>query len=253
MSIFGEVQQRMPRLQKSKNFVFFAPHTSEHPAVLPLISELSGRMGKASISSESVVIEDMRESVVSVSSKLSRIRWAGREREALEKLFKLKDALVRLEAVTRMLTTCPQAVLLEVHALDRDYDDMDPFGCAGHFYRFPNTRVLYLRNHTEEYEVPIVLGTEALAGGQGKATRALKDMLGLDIARVRKEAPGKLEMLGQNAGRILLMEIPAPVAALPEDFNAITRFETAYGYGLSLRHTLAQNEIDSVFSALVRP
>lgn len=251
MPLFGEVMQRAPSLQKSREFVFFAPHTSEHPSVIPLISTLSERMGKGGIATESMVIEEMRESVIAISSRLSRIWGAGKERDTLEKLFGLKDAVVRVEAVARMLASRPESALVEVQTLDRDYDDMDRFEPGNGFYRIPNTRVLYARDYAGAYETQVAQGIEA-AESRGKAATALKGMLALDIARLKHEVPAKIEMLRQNAGRTMLMEMPAPVGALPDESHPTTSFEATYGYRISLKHTLASHEIDSVFAALVR-
>ncbi len=253
MPLFGEVVQRTPNLQKSKEFMFFAPHTSEHPAVLPLISELSERMRQSGIKNESGTIDDMRENVIAISAKLSRIWRAGKERDTLERLFKLKDALVRLDVVANMLASRPKAALLEMHALDRDYDDMDRFDWGEHFYRIPDSRALYAKDYFSEYKTQIKQGLEAMVDGRGKAATALKEILELHINRLVEEVPGKLEILEKNARRTLLMEIPAPATVLLDNPSPMTAFESTYGYKTSLKHTLAEQDIDSVLSAIVRP
>lgn len=249
LPIFGDMQQRMPCLDKPASVIFFMPHTSEHPAVTPLISELSERMKKQGTASETARIDDMRENVKAISARLARVRLAGNERETLEKLFRLKDAVVRLEIVTGMLARQP-ATLIEMHALDRDYHETDRFELAGYFYRIPDTRAIYLRDYSWEYEMPIMLGLEAVAGCQGRAAKALKEMLQLDFAAIRKDAPHRLRMLRDNAGRTMLVGVPATSGRLPEDFAATTMFELSYGYGISLKHTLGRREIDILFSAL---
>ncbi len=141
-----DVEECQPELQKSGKVLFFAPHTSERMATLPLISRLSKGLGEAGLECQTHSIDDMNAQVLSVSAHLSSERFSRRERKALDGMFRLKDAMTRLSIACRMLIANPDALLLEMHALDRDYRESDRFEGSGYFYRIPGARVLYLRD-----------------------------------------------------------------------------------------------------------
>jgi len=250
MGLFGE---RIPRLSdvpeaqfglpKSRKIVFFAPHTSERMATFPLISDLTDALRKGGVECRTHSIEDMRERVLSLSVQLSRLKLPKAERNVLERLLRLKDASLRLGLLCGILEANPDARLLEIHALERDYQLADKFPDADSFYRLHGCRILFLRDFLGEYTKPFGSGMRLLeALESGKLAKAA-GIIGLDKSAIRHLAERGLGYLSQNARRTALVEIPAPCSGPQEDVDDLTLFEVAYGLSMSGHHTLGDDDI----------
>jgi hypothetical protein len=249
----GEVQEAQLMLIKRRKAVFFAPHSSERLATIPLISGLSKRLERSGVGCQTHSIEDMRENVISLSVQLARLKLPKAERANLERLLRLKDAKVRLDLLCRIMKANPDAMLLEVHSLDKDYQLADRFESAKSFYRLPGSRVLVLRDFFGEYVRPVSGGIRLLETMGTDGMRKAARIIGLDAAAGRERAMGQLTYLGQNIERAALIEIPAPCTGVPEpgEIRSLTRFEIAYGISMSGSHTLADGELDLLASALL--
>lgn len=246
-----DVRESQPQLAKSRNVVFFAPHTSERMATLPLISEASMRLEKCGVSCATHAVEDMREQVISLSVKLSRLKLGKDAMPTVERLLRLKDASIRLNIACRILEANPGASFIEVHSLDRDYQLDDRFPHAEHFFRLPGTRVLFLRDFPGEYFRPLGTGARLVGGIRGGGLMEAARIIGIDSGSIQRQASAQLGYLGDNAGRAALIEIPAPCACSKEDEGRLTRFERSYGMNLSGSHTLMEQELDSLAAALL--
>ena len=258
MGLFGggiprlsDVLEAQLGLPKSRKMVFFAPHTSERMATFPLISDLSEALRKGGVECWTHSIEDMKERVISLSVHLSRLKLPKAERGALERLLRLKDASLRLGLLCGILEANPDARLLEIHALGRDYQLADRFPDADSFYRLHGCRILFLRDFLGEYTKPFGSGMRLLETLEsGKLVKAA-GIIGLDKSLIRRLAEKGLGYLSQNARRTALIEIPAPCSGPTEDVDNLTRFERSYGLSMSRRHTLDEGEIAFLAGSLM--
>ncbi|MEM2908969.1 MAG: hypothetical protein QW171_02295, partial [Candidatus Bilamarchaeaceae archaeon] len=141
---FKDVIQKDVRFKNASTVVFFVPHTSEYFAVSPLISELSERLIESGKRIIKEVRNDMRSRILRTTLKLSEAGASARESDVIEKLFRLEDTWIRLQRLTELIEKNPEGVILEMHALDRDYQENDKFPMADYFYRLPGTRVLVI-------------------------------------------------------------------------------------------------------------
>jgi hypothetical protein len=248
-----DVEERRLALPRAERVVFFAPHTSERLATLPLISDLSDMLRYRGVGCEAHAVEDMGCALLSISSKLAKLNLSKKEAGILDGLFRLKDVFLRLEMVGRILGSDRSSVLLEVHALDRDYSLKDAFGFSDLFYRLPGTRVLYLKDYPLEYFGPIDRWMPALENVVTEGSRSLKaavDTLSLDIDRMKWEIPGMLRVLRENRHRAAMIEIPAPSEKNSDGTKITTPFERTYGFDISYRHRLNQDEVIAIASLI---
>lgn len=243
---FRDMEKGGPRI-KGKRMLFFAPHTSESAATLPLISDLSEMLERKGVSCEAHAVVDMKARLLSMSAKLARIGFTEGELAKLDVMFRLKDAELRLGILTSLLQSEPSAALLEVHALDKDYMREDEFRYCDYFYRLPGTRAIFLKDYLAEYSIPVERGMELMGSKLGKRLMLAAGIIGLDVERYRLEQ--SLEFLEQQLHRISLMEIPAP-SDTNDGRTRMTRFERAYGYSSSLKHTLTKKEVATIAEAL---
>ena len=249
-----DVEEKRLAIPKTGKIVFFSPHTSERCATLPLISDLSDMLAYNGVKTEAHAVEDMGSQILSISSKLSRLRLSRKESDALDGLFRLKDVFLRLRMVCGILASDKQSVLLEIHALDRDYGLDDQFGFAEWFYRIPGTRVLHMKDYLSEYSGPLDTWIPRLLSAAKEGSRSLRaavDILALDADRLIFEAPGMLRTLGENTHRSAMIEIPAPSEKNDGAFGDRTAFERTYGFDLSLRHRMSREEILAIVKNLL--
>jgi len=247
--IFKDIPAKSPELPRAKKVAFFAPHTSEHPAVMPLIAKLSRKMEAVGIGSTTHSVEDMRDAILSVSAKLMPIKFSKDEKAKLEVLFRMRDAICRLEILNRILEQAPDANIIEVHALPHDYGGYEPFQLVDQFYRIPGTRVLFPRNHLDEYALPLQRGIEALENGSGDNIKRAVELLDLRCS-VRGETEALLQHLEENIGRTLLIEIPAPSVRQTEKIMH-TSFESNYAIRISEANNLRTYEIDDLLAEIL--
>ncbi|HSB47038.1 MAG TPA: hypothetical protein VLD37_03425 [Candidatus Bilamarchaeum sp.] len=244
---FGQIREVFPLLPASDKVVFFAPHTSEHPALMPLISEISETLAGRGRKAETHSVENMREAVSSISFRLRRLKLSKAEIPMLDSLLRMKDACIRLDILFRIMQDEPGAVVAEMHALRGDYGPGDRFGEGERFFRIPGTRILYLKDYLEEYAAAITKGREALSvrGSEGYARAA--EIAGAGSSEA--EARLRLARLGENIRRAILLKIPALPGGPGPAEGCVTRFEMDYGV-LSGHHTLSgweAGELASVF------
>ncbi len=247
--IFKDIPAKSPELPRTKKVAFFAPHTSEHPAVLPLISKLSGRMERLGIQSTTHSVEDMRDILLSFSAKLMPIRFSKDEKAILEALFRMRDTICRLEILSRILSETPDANVIEVHALPHDYLGYEHFQLVDHFYRIPGTRVLFPRDPVGEYSAPLKKGMDGLDNGSGENISLAVKLLDLK-RRTRGELEALLRNLEENIGRTLLIEIPAPSFRQSEQIMH-TAFESNYGTRISDANSLRNYEVDDLMAEIL--
>lgn len=247
----GDVRESQPQLAKSRKAVFFAPHTSERMATLPLISKVSERLERCGVSCTTHSVEDMREHVISLSVRLSRLRLGKDEMPVLERLLRLKDASIRLGIVCRILEANPDAMFIEVHSLDRDYRTADRFPYADYFTRLPGTRILFLRDFPGEYFRPMATGARLIGSIRNGSLREAIGFIGLEQGYIERQSIAQLGYLSKNAHRSSLVEIPAPSSMAKEDEGRLTPFERCYGLALSSMHTITDGEIDALAKTLL--
>ena len=221
-------------------------------ATLPFISEVGQELHKGGTGSTTHSVEDMRECVLSLSAQLRRIGIRRRELPLLERLLHLCDASSRLHRITTMLGKHPNAMLVEVHALERDYRLSDRFEWGNHFRRLPSTRVLFLASYLEEYALVLGRGAELIKTLDGARLRQAASAIGLDSGDIRAQAASELPFLEANLPRCALIEIPAPCMPPREDTAGMTRFEVSYGLSISAPHTLTPFDIASLAADLGR-
>ncbi|MEW6722429.1 MAG: hypothetical protein AB1324_04150 [Candidatus Micrarchaeota archaeon] len=255
MGLFGrkerlrDVPEVQPLLKKAGKVAFFAPHTSEHPAVMPLISELSAALRGGGRECETHSIEDMRAAVASISLRISRLRLRREELEGVERVLRMKDAIVRLGIAIGVLAADEKSLLVEVHALPGDFALGDRFGMGAYFYRVPGTRILYSRDYAGEYAVPIRLGMEALSRiGSGRFVKAAC-IAGADLGEAA-DALALIPDLEHRASRALLIEVPAPFREPDDWVPSETEFGKCYGANLSGFHTLAHWEMERLLETI---
>jgi hypothetical protein len=246
--IFKDIPAKRPELPRTRKVAFFAPHTSEHPAVMPLISKLSKRMNVKGIQTATHSVEDMKDAVLSVSAKLMPLKFSKDERAKLEVLFRMKDAVCRLEILSRILSETPDTNIIEVHALPHDYLGNEQFQWVDYFYRVPGTRVLFPRDRIGEYATPLKKGMETLDNGTGKNISLAIGLLDLSSRR-RDELEALLQFLEQNISRTLLIEIPAPSTRQVEGIMH-TSFESNYATRISEANNLRIYEVDDLVEVL---
>jgi|GEM_PF-2267783 len=269
---FRDVPVRKIKLKKSDKVVFFAPHSTEHKPVLSLIKTLSEELGKKGIETKGEELDDMRRRILLSATKLSAIEATDRDSDVIEILFKLEDALLRLHKLDSILLLNPEATVLEVHALDRDYKEDDKFSIVDYFYRLRDTRVLAIRDLYSEYSEPIKQGMELIENKSMKTkikdivrktlgTNSHQDLAkcfrGIDMASDRY--PMLLEILSENIERVAMIEIPAPSDYLMRIFyieafdnlvrdlkgtRQFTHFEDSYGLKESLESKSPPSEAD---------
>lgn len=245
---FRDMPAMPPEAPRSKSIAFFAPHTSEHPAVMPLISELGERLGSAGSSTETHSVDNMRDSVLSLSAKLNPFRFSKKGKRALESFFRMKDAVFRLQVLEGILKEDPGKIVVEMHALPKDYKMDEQFPWADYYYRIPRTRILFPRDLRAEYEVPIREGMSQLGNDAEESVSFAKRLLGLEQMD-RREAEAILACLETVLERTLLIEIPA--ASKPGmDMLVHTEFEMNYGIRRSEAHSLRTSEIQELLSLL---
>jgi hypothetical protein len=243
--ILRDVEERVPSLPRMLKTDFFAPHTSEHPATMPLISTVSHALEGKGRHCETHSIEDMRSAVFSESVKLSKIKLADKDKAALEKMFRLKDALSRLRIVCGLLDADPEARIVEVHSLDADYRLDDRFQNADCFYRLPGSRILFLRDYIAEYLVPVRNGMELTDARLGTNLQIARAIIGMDRKGIADDAPRMLENLENNIERLILVEIPAPSYDGFQDMEVATRFQRSYGLSMSMHHALEVRDVQA--------
>lgn len=242
--IFKDIPAKSPELPRTKKVAFFAPHTSEHPAVLPLISKLSRKMEALGIQSTTHSVEDMRDTLLSVSAKLMPIRFSKDEKAKLEALFRLRDTICRLEILSKILNETPDANVIEVHALPHDYLGYEEFQWVDYFYRIPGTRVLFPRDPIGEYAAPLKKGIDELDNGSRENISLAIKLLDLK-RRTREELEVLLQQLEENIGRTLLIEIPASSFRQNEQIMH-TSFERNYATSISEANSLRSYEVDDL-------
>jgi hypothetical protein len=246
-----KIEERQPMLQDARKIVFFMPHTSDQPAITPLLSDIREALGKEGVPSETHSVEDMKTTVFSMSLKLSKMRLSKGEREGVERLFRLKDSFARLRIACRILRSEPDALLVEAHALERDYHYGDKLESAAGYCRIPESRILFLRDFLCDYELPIRQGLETMDAGVSGRVRAASEIIGIDELTIGIEAPLLIGTLKSNLRRCLLVRIPAPAADNMEGVKAATDFERRYGFGMSLCNTLEECEVKALALALL--
>ncbi len=247
--IFKDIPAKSPELPRAKKVAFFAPHTSEHPAVMPLIAKLSDKMKALGIDSTTHSVEDMRDNLLSISAKLMPVRFSKDEKARLEVLFRLRDTICRLEILSMILEQTPDTNIIEVHALPHDYLGYEPFQMVDHFYRVPGTRVLFPRDPVGEYALPLRRGVEELDNGSGENVSMAIKLLDLND-RTREELVALLGHLEENIGRTLLIEIPAPSFSQSDQIMH-TPFESNYAIRISEANNLRQYEIDDLMAEIL--
>lgn len=244
----ADIQEVYPLLPDSRKLLFFAPHTSGHYALMPLLSKLSERLSERGKITETHSVEDMRAEVASLSLKLMRLKVPKAERPLLDSLLRMKDAEVRIGILCRMLDSQPDALLAEMHALDQDYGLTDRFGRASGHYRLPGTRILYPIDFMAEYISAIDRGLEAL-GHQGSEALAKAKAL-IAAGGIGDGMARMLDFVGKNAFRAILFRIPAAASDPGLEIEPATVFEMEFGFRLSKYHTLSDGEIEGLASAL---
>ena len=269
---FMDVPVRKIKLKKSEKVVFLAPHSTEHKPVLSFTKTLSEELGRKGIETKEEELDDIRRRILLSATKLSAMEATDRDSEIIEILFKLEDALLRLHKLDSILLLNPEATVLEVHALDRDYKEEDEFSMVDYFYRLRDTRVLAIRDLYREYSEPIKQGMELIENKSMKTkikdivrktlgTNSPQDLAkcfrGIDMASDRY--PMLLEILSENIGRVAMIEIPAPSDYLMRMFyveafdnlvrdlketRQFTQFEDSHGLKESLQPKSPPSEAD---------
>ncbi|MFH0737247.1 MAG: hypothetical protein V1827_01805 [Candidatus Micrarchaeota archaeon] len=252
MKRLRDIEERKPHVQRPMKAVFFAPHTSERQATHPLISDLSDILGYRGVICGAHSVEDMKHQLLSMSAKLSKMGFSKKEANALDGMFRLKDALLRLGMVSGILETAGPATLIEVHALERDYSFDDMIPCADFFIRLPGTRALFLKDFRYEYFglldrwLPVL---DDIEENGGKNLRSALEILGLDSWDVSMGLPSMVETLKRMGDRCALLGVPAP-SEYDDGFKVATRFERTYGQSHSFMHTLSGREVLAIADLL---
>jgi len=271
---FRDVPVRKIKLKKSDKVVFFAPHSSEYKPVLSLTKILSEELGKRGVETKQEELDDMRRRILLSATKLSAMEATDRDSEIIEILFRLEDALLRLYKLDSILLLNPKATVLEVHALDKDYQEDDVFSMADHFYRLKDSRVLTIRDLYKEYSEPIKQGMELIENKSVKTRiktiarktfgshipqELAKCFRGIDVNMVSNRYPVLLEILSENIERVAMIEIPADSDYLMRIFyveafdnlvrdlketRQFTQFEDSYGLKESLQPKSPPSEAD---------
>ena len=244
---FREVPTVAPELPRPKKVIFFAPHTGEHPAVMPLVSVLSEKLSRRGIEAETHSVNDMGERVREISGRLRKMPFRDRDKEMIDALFRLQDAHIRLQILGRLLAENPEANIIEMHALDRDYQEKSVFTMKEWFYRIPGTRVLHLGDLKGEYRIAIDDGLET---ADKLCVAGALPLFSLDVPKIRGMAPGLLRTLEENLHRTIMIEIPAPAHCNCEGVPALTVFERNYGYSFSEPHTLGDVDVYGILHAI---
>jgi len=271
---FRDVPVRKIKLKKSDKVVFFAPHSTEHKPVLSLTKTLSEELGKKGIGTKEEESDDIRRRILFNATKLSAMEATDRDSEIIEILFKLEDALLRLYKLDSILLLNPEATILEVHALDKEYKEDDNFSMVDYFYRLRDTRVLAIRDLYREYSEPIKQGMELIENksmktkikglvrktlGTHSPQELAKCFKGIDMDVASKRYPLLLEILSENIERVAMIEIPADSDYLMrmfyveafdnlvrdlKDARQFTEFEDSYGLKESLEPKSSPSEAD---------
>jgi hypothetical protein len=244
-----DVECRAPTLETSKSIVFFAPHSNERQATLPLISRVGDALWQEGLDTSTVTIEDMADRVSSYAVRLHRLGLSRSEKEKVNRLFYLKDACIRLDLLTKILAEFPDSKIAEMHALDRDYQPGDRFEMAPWFYRIPDTRVLYLRDIARDYAAAIERGLEVLDNSPSEKIAKAAALLEIDLAAVRASCGGMATALRSQMQRTILIETPAPAHSL-DVFESATEFEKRYAFSANGMCTLSDSEISALIMAL---
>ncbi len=264
-SRFRDVSIRPVSLKKADKVVFFAPHTSEHFATGPLISRLSERLKKEGKEVKKEVIEDMRLRVLRTTCQISE-KDVPRDPKLIEKLFRLEDTWIRLQKLGELIERNPDGVILEVHALDKDYYDKSEFLWVDYFYRLPDTRVLVIRDLMKEYEYPIKEGLKSIDSADERHMAIVGCFSELVLKRVAEEYSKLLGILSDNIERVSMIEIPAPsyskirrtgIGLIDRmimryfDLPAhLTKFEEAHGISVSMEAKLTDADIDGILKMI---
>ncbi len=249
-----DIEERPLGMQKRRGVGFLLPHTRDHLALMPLVSGISKGLRAKGIAAETHSVEDMRGQVISLSVRLSAIKFRKKERGALETLFELRDALVRLMLACSILAVNPGGNLVELQTLGRDYRLGDRFAAASGYFRLPQTRVLHAKAYLATFEEPIGRGIRLLgaAGGDERLSKAAR-IFSLEESRVRPEAGEGLGFLSRNLSRAALISIPAPCFDNPYEEREryhFTEFEREYGEGMAAANTLGDEDIKAILAAL---
>ncbi len=263
---FRDVTRKDVRLKKSDKVVLFAPHTSETLAISPLMRKLSERLRKDKKEVFREVIEDMDVRIAINAEKLRNNRVSWNEKGLLERLFRLEDAWIRLQRLSRMIERYPDSTVLEFHALDKDYREGSSFQMASYFYRLPDTRVLILRDLVGEYEVPIRKGLREVDKSDKRHQAIVGCFAELNLKKITEEYPILLEILSKNIESIAMIEIPAYtysrirktgidlidklIFKLQKLPKPMTRFEEAHLIGMSEPVALSDSDIDGIMKMI---
>lgn len=281
---FMDVPVRQVRLKKSNKVVFFTPHSTEYKPVMSLTKALSGELGKKGIETKEEGLDDMRRRIIVSASALSIGGASDADAQLIEKLFRLEDALLRIAKLDSILLLNPEATVLEVHSLDKDYKEEDEFWMADHFYRLRDTRVLVIRDLYKEYSEPIKEGMELIENksfktkiksmfrkilGAPSPQELVKCFRGISMNIDPTRYPTMLDILSENIERVAMIEMPAPSDYLMkmchiESFDKLvkdlkksrqfTKFEDSYGLKESLEPKSPPSEADiqGILKLLVR-
>jgi len=263
---FRDTPTRSVKLKKSDKIVFFAPHTSEYLALGPLISRLTDTLRKEGKDVKKEITDDMRLRVLRTTNQLSEKDLSKAELDLVEKLFRLEDAWVRLQKIGELMEKNPDAVILEIHALDKDYSENSEFRMADYFQRLPGTRVLVLRDIEQEYTYPIIDGLAAVDGKNERHLAIAGLFSEFVLKKVAEENRRLFEMLSKNTERIAMIEIPAPsyshirrtgiklidglilrLAGFP---SHLTKFEEAYGIRSSDMVAVSEADVQGILQML---
>lgn len=246
---FRDVEERPLGLVRRGCVEWFAPHSSDHPATLPLIDSVSKALAGWGVEARTHSIEDMRPAVLTLSLKLSKMKLSRKEREDVEALFVLKDAAIRLSLVSRLLGEDLAAALVEVHALRRDYTGPEEFPEAGSYFRLPGSRILYLRDPAADYVSAFRPGLRVLEESEGRLAQAA-GIFRMSAESLRAELPVMLEALQAGSRRAAIICIPAGSFESESWLEKGAWFERAYGEGMSRKHSLGEQDIAALAASL---
>lgn len=272
---FRDIRQRAVTLTPTPKIIFLVPHTNEFPAVRPLLVDLYEILTKRDKKIETNVTEDMQNRI---SKSADRIPHDVSDKELIliEKLFRLEDLWLRLKKIAGLLNKYRDATVVEIHALDKDYNEGDYFLMADFFCRLPDTRILVLQDFTMEFIIPMSWGLEAVSKALEIKDKAdlkryatilgcFEGLSGTEIAQIKNSYSNVMNVLSQNINRFALIEVPAPSEytirltgnpvidrpILKYFYNIShkpTRFEMFYLYSISKETHLTENDLRAILN-----
>ena len=235
VSEFGDIRYHRPKKGKRPNkVVLIAPHTNEHPAVLPFQAALAKRLMADGIVTEEKAVTDMMERAWEIRKRLGKTY--PQTDDIIAAVLMLEDYLIRARLISGAIKKGDQGtIVLEMHGQTRIFEDEDFFDNTDKWRRLRGTKIIVASSATSYH-----LGFLDMEDNPHHKTVNERSELASEIASVRNldliALLEELEALGRELNghkkRLKLVELPTKSATLPKEHPAYSYYYGLDGIGI---------------------